>query len=66
MAYRRSTLKSRMTYGRGTKQYRRTVYRRAYWKSKRGIMRKEKKGCDVTFTNAAIGSSNGSNANIYL
>jgi len=29
-------------------------------------MRKEKKGCDVSFVNTAIGSSNGTNAGIWL
>ena len=69
MAYRRSqrtTLKRRATYGRGTRRYAQTRYRRAYFNKRRGVMRKEKKGCDVAFTNTAITSSNGTNAGIWL
>ena len=69
MAYRRSqrtTLKRRATYGRGTRRYAQTRYRRAYFNKRRGVMRKEKKGCDVSFTNTAISSSNGTNAGIWL
>ena len=49
MVYSRTTLKRRMTYGRGTRRYRQTVYRRAYFNRRRGVGRKEKKGADVTF-----------------
>ena len=69
MAYRRSqrtTLKRRATYGRGTRRYAQSRYRRAYFNKRRGVMRKEKKGCDVAFTNTAITSSNGTNAGIWL
>ena len=55
-----------MTYGRGTKRYAQSRYRRAYFNRRRGVMRKEKKGCDVSFTNTAITSSNGTNAGIWL
>ena len=69
MAYRRSqrtTLKRRATYGRGTRRYAQSRYRRAYFNKRRGVMRKEKKGCDVSFTNTPISSSNGTNAGIWL
>lgn len=69
MAYRRSqrtTLKRRMTYGRGTKRFAQTRYRRAYFNNRRGVARKEKKGCDVTFANTPITSSSGTNAGTWL
>jgi len=69
MAYSRSsrrTLKSRKTYGRGTKPYRRAVYRRAYFNRRRGIGRKEKKGCDVGFASASISSSTATNDSMFL
>ena len=66
MAYGRTTLKKRMTYGRGTRQYRQTVYRRAYYTRRRGVGRKEKKGCDVSFTTAGIVSTTNNNTGIYL
>ena len=68
MAYprgRRTPLKRRATYGRGTKQYRRTVYRRAYFNRRRGVGRKEKKGCDITF-GADIDVVNSTNTNAAI
>ena len=65
MAYRRP-LKRRPTYGRGTRRYNQTVYRRAYFNRRRGVGRKEKKGCDVAFTTATILSSTNTNGGIYL
>lgn len=69
MVYNRSqrtTLKRRTTYGRGTRRYAQTRYRRAYFNKRRGVMRKEKKGCDVTFSNTPITASSGTNAGIWL
>ena len=66
MAYSRTTLKRRMTYGRGTRRYRQTVYRRAYFNRRRGVGRKEKKGADVTFTTDTVLSSTNTNGGIYL
>ena len=66
MAYGRTPLKRRTTYGRGTKQYRRTVYRRAYFNSRRGIGRKEKKGCDIEFPTATVVDTTNDNSNTYL
>ena len=66
MAYSRTTLKRRMTYGRGTRRYRQTVYRRAYFNRRRGVGRKEKKGADVTFTTETVLSSTNTNGGIYL
>lgn len=62
----RRTLKSRRTYGRGTKPYRRAVYRRAYFNRRRGVGRKEKKGCDVKFPTEVVVSTTNTNANTYL
>ena len=69
MAYtrsRRTTLKRRATYGRGTRRYRQTVYRRAYFNRRRGVGRKEKKGADVPFTTETVLSSTNTNGGIYL
>ena len=66
MAYGRTTLKRRMTYGRGTKRFARTQYRRAYFNRRRGVGRKEKKGCDVSFPADAIVTTTGTNGGIYL
>ena len=52
MAYprgRRTPLKRKATYGRGTKRFARSQYRRAYFNRRRGVGRKEKKGCDIEF-----------------
>lgn len=62
----RRTLKSRRTYGRGTRPYRQATYRRAYFNSRRGIGKKEKKGCDVTFTTTDIVDTVNTNAAIFL
>ena len=69
MAYtrsRRTTLKRRATYGRGTKRYNRAVYRKAYYRQRRGIGRKEKKGVDVPFPEDSLVASTGTNQGIYL
>lgn len=63
---RRTPLKRRGTYGRGTKRYAQARYRRAYFNRRRGVGRKEKKGCDVSFTTAGIVSTTNTNAGIYL
>lgn len=62
----RRTLKSRRTYGRGSRPYRQTVYRRAYFNSRRGVGRKERKGCDINFASTQVVNSTNTNANIYL
>lgn len=64
-SYRRP-LKRRPTYGRGTKQYRRTVYRRAYYDRRRQVGRKEKKGCDVSFSTTQVPNTTGTNDCIFL
>ena len=64
--YQRKTLKSRRTYGRGTKPYRRAMYRRAYFNKSRGISRKEKKGVDTTFVNTTIVDEVSTNNSIWL
>ena len=66
MAYGRTTLKRRMTYGRGTRRYRQTVYRRAYYQRRRGVGRKEKKGVDVPFPEDSLVASTNTNQGIYL
>ena len=69
MAYprgRRTPLKRRRTYGRGTKQYRRAVYRRAYYNKSRGVGRKEKKGCDLGFATETILASTNTNGGMWL
>jgi len=69
MAYQRSqrrTLKSRRTYGRGTKRFSQARYRRAYFNRRRGVGKKEKKGCDVSFTSTFITNATNTNANIFL
>lgn len=69
MVYQRSqrrTLKSRRTYGRGTKRYAQARYRRTYFNRRRGVGRKEKKGCDVAFTTVGILSTTNTNGGIYL
>ena len=63
---RRTPLKRRGTYGRGTKRYAQARYRRAYFNRRRGVGRKEKKGCDVSFTTAGIISTTNTNTGIYL
>jgi len=63
---RRTPLKRRATYGRGTKRYAQTRYRRAYFNRRRGVGRKEKKGCDVTFSSESITNDVTGNTNIYL
>ena len=62
----RRTLKSRRTYGRGTRPYRQATYRRAYFNRRRGIGRKEKKGCDVTFTKTQIIDTVNTNGCMWL
>ena len=67
MAYprgRRTPLK-KSYLRKGTKQYRRTVYRRAYFNRRRGVQRKEKKGCDITF-GADIDVVNSTNTNAAI
>lgn len=69
MAYprgRRTPLKRRATYGRGTKRYNQARYRRAYFNRRRGVGRKERKGCDVSFPTEAIVDTTNTNDNIYL
>ena len=69
MAYprgRRTPLKRRATYGRGTRTFARARYRRAYFNRRRGVGRKEKKGADVTFTTDTVLSSTNTNGGIYL
>ena len=69
MAYprgRRTPLKRRATYGRGTKRYAQARYRRAYFNRRRGVNRKEKKGCDVGLPGDLILSTTNTNGNIYL
>ena len=69
MAYprgRRTPLKRRATYGRGTKRYAQARYRRAYFNRRRGVGRKEKKGADVPFTTETVLSSTNTNGGIYL
>ena len=69
MAYprgRRTPLKRRPTYGRGTKRFARSQYRRAYFNRRRGVSRKEKKGCDVGFNNTTIPSTTNNNLGIWL
>ena len=69
MAYprgRRTPLKRRATYGRGTKRFARAQYRRAYFNRRRGVSRKEKKGCDINFNNTNIDNAIGTNAGIFL
>ena len=66
MAYGRTPLKRRTTYGRGTKQYRRTVYRRAYYDRRRGVGRKEKKGCDLGFASETVLASTNTNGGMWL
>ena len=56
MAYprgRRTPLKRKATYGRGTKRFARSQYRRAYFNRRRGVGRKEK-GADVSFTTDTV------------
>lgn len=62
----RRTLKSRRTYARGSKQFSRAVYRRAYYRGRRGVGRKEKKGVDVDFPGETIVVTTNTNDNIYL
>ena len=66
MVYGRTPLKKRPTYGRGTKRYAQARYRRAYFNRRRGVGRKEKKGCDVTFNTVGILSTTNTNGGIYL
>ena len=65
MAYRR-TLKRRAIHGRGTRRYSQTVYRRAYFNRRRGVGRKEKKGCDIEFPTATVVDTTNDNSNTYL
>ena len=69
MAYprgRRTPLKRRATYGRGTRTFARAKFRRAYFNRRRGVGRKEKKGCDVSFTTNGVISTTNTNGGIYL
>ena len=66
MVYGRTPLKKRPTYGRGTKRYAQARYRRAYFNSRRGVGRKEKKGCDINFNNYNIDNATATNAGIFL
>ena len=69
MAYprgRRTPLKRKATYGRGTKRFARSQYRRAYFNRRRGVGRKEKKGCDVAFAATSVPTSTGTNLGIFL
>ena len=65
MSYRRP-LKRRPTYGRGTRRYNQTVYRRAYFNRRRGVGRKEKKGCDLGFATETILATTSTNGGIWL
>lgn len=69
MAYsrgRRTPLKRRPTYGRGTRRYNQARYRRAYFNKRRGVGRKEKKGCDVAFATEQVVATTNTNDNVYL
>ena len=69
MAYprgRRTPLKRRATYGRGTKRFARAQYRRAYFNRRRGVGRKEKKGCDLGFATETILASTNTNGGMWL
>lgn len=69
MAYprgRRTPLKRKATYGRGTKRFARSQYRRAYFNRRRGVGRKEKKGCDIEFPTATVVDTTNDNSNTYL
>ena len=66
MAYSRTTLKRRMTYGRGTRRYRQTVYRRAYFNRRRGRSRERKEGSWRDLHPDTVLSSTNTNGGIYL
>ena len=43
-----------------------TCYRRAYFNRRRGVGRKEKKGCDVSFSTTQVPNTTGTNDCIFL